>query len=95
VSDEDTITALHAADYNSNQVLLMTALTTVSNPVTGKSWGCRVLLDCACDSTFIIKDLAKNLGLDMEPLPGLNIGGFGGKITKEQTRGVRFMLGGG
>ena len=73
----------------------MTALTTVSNPVTGKSWDCRVLLDCACDSTFIIKDLAKNLGLDMEPLPGLNIGGFGGKITKEQTRGVRFMLGGG
>ena len=40
VSDEDTITALHATDYNSNQVLLMTALTTVTNPVTGKSWGC-------------------------------------------------------
>ena len=94
MSDEDTITALHATEYNSNKVLLMTALTTVTNPVTGKSWGCRVLLDSACDSTFIEDDLVKKLGLNMEPLPGSNVGGFGGKITKVKTQGVKFVIGG-
>ena len=40
------------------------------------------------------EDLAKKLGLNMEPLPGSNVGGFGGNITKVQTHGVKFVLGG-
>ena len=74
--------------------MLMTALTTVTNPATGKNWRCRVLLDSACDSSFIEEDLAQKLGLNMEPLPVSNVGGFGGHTTKVQTNGVKFMLGG-
>ena len=76
MSSEDTNTALHATEY-SNKVMLMTALTTVTNPVTSKSWECRILLDSACDSSFIEEDLAQKLGLNMEPLPMSNVGGSG------------------
>ena len=78
----------------SNKVMLMTAWTIVTNPTTGKSWECRVILDSACDNSFIKEELARKLELNMELLPVSNVGEFGGHSTKIQTRGVKFVLGG-
>ena len=90
----DVNSVLHAMEY-SNKVMLMTASTTVTNPTNGKSWKCRVILDSACDTSFIKEALAQKLGLTMEPLPMSNVGGFGGHTTKMRTNGVKFILGGG
>ena len=78
---EDVNSVLHAMEY-SNKVMLMTAWTIVTNPTTGKSWECRVILDSACDTSFIKEELARKLELNMEPLPVSNVGGFGGHSTK-------------
>ena len=90
---ETTNSALHVMEYT-NKVMLMTALTMVTNPTNGKSWKCRVILDSACDTTFIKEDIAQKLELKMEPLPMTNVGGFGSHTTKIQTKGVKFVLGG-
>ena len=92
-SKSEDATALHAMEY-SNKVMLMTAWTTITNPTTGKSWDGRVILDSACDSSFMVEDIARKLELNMEPLPVSNVGGFGGHSTKVQTKGVKFILGG-
>ena len=89
---EDVNSALHVMEYT-NKVMLMTALTTVTNPTNGKSWKCRVILDSACDTSFIKEELAQKLELKMEPLPVTNVGGFGSQTTKIQTKGVKFVLG--
>ena len=83
--------ALHAMEY-SNKVMLMTALTTVTNPANGKNWKCRVILDSACDTSFIEEDLAQKLELKMEPLPVSNVGGFGGHTTKMQNKGGEIYI---
>ena len=71
----------------SNKVMLMTALTTVTNPANGKNWRCRVILDSACDSSFIEEDLAQKLELKMEPLPVSNVGGLGVTLQKYKHMG--------
>ena len=86
---ESSNSVLHAMEY-SNKVMLMTALTKATNSATGRSITCRVILDTACDTTFIKESSARKLGLDMETLPI----GFGNQKTRVKTKGVKFILGG-
>ena len=74
--------------------MLMTALTHATNAVTGKNLTCRLILDTACDTTFIKESFARKLGLKMETFPTTEVGGFGIQKTKIQAKGVKFMLGG-
>ena len=78
----------------SNKVMLMTAWTTITNPTTGKSWDGRVILDSACDSSFMVEDIARKLELNMEPLPVSNMGGFGGAFNKGSNQGGEIYIGG-
>ena len=76
----------------SNKVMLMTALTKATNSATGKSITCRVILDTACDTTFIKESCARKLGLKMEALPTTEVGGL--EIRKQgfKQKGLNLHL---
>ena len=86
--EDEKKVALHARDF-SNKFMLMTALTNAINAITGKSLKCRVILDTACDSTFIKESFAKQLGLPMENLPTTEVG-FSNQKTRIQAKWVKF-----
>ena len=88
---ESSNSALHAMEY-SNRVMLMTALTKATNSATGRSITCRVILDTACDTTFIKESSARKLGLDMETLPITEVGGLGNQKTRVKTKGLNLYL---
>ena len=73
--------ALYANEYN-KKVMLMTALATAQNAETGKSLKCRLILDTACDTTFIKESFARSLGLKRENLGETEVDGFGGHSTR-------------
>ncbi|XP_052746947.1 uncharacterized protein LOC128199817 [Bicyclus anynana] len=78
---------------NTNQIILSTALITVTNPKTNQIEKVKALLDCGSQSTFISQSLKQKLSLDSEPINTINIIGIGNTSCDEVTETCTLQLG--
>lgn len=83
--------AIVMAAHTSPEVLLCTALVTLSNPDTKQSLSVRAVLDCGSQSSFITEAVKSKLKLPIQP-SDINIVGIGDSFIKQSTERCSLQL---
>lgn len=79
--DEPRESIVNFSNQCANQVLLSTAMTEVSNPLSQQKVKVRALLDCGSQSSFITQSLKTKLSLCSKPIDSLKVIGIGNNVT--------------